>query len=141
MTRLTLSLAAWFCALIASNPARACPVDATATALVDTGLSALSEPLVFMTYGRPEASRCRAVLLLRISALASRRLVPRPRELAELLVPVASAYGVQSCDIFVDAFDDTVPAAERTDEDSCWTGEFRYDGGSWSEVEADQPCG
>lgn len=138
MTRIGLSLASCLLVLSTSSPARACPVDPFAEAFADAGLSSISTPLEVQLYGDPDAARCRARLLLDVSMLASRSLVPRPRELAEGLVPVARAYGAQSCAIFVEEFDGMAEGAARSGE--CRTVEFRYADGAWWPAGDEEPC-
>jgi hypothetical protein len=146
MTRLLLSLAFLPSALANATPIHstviACGVGSEPDALVDTGLSSIGTPLEVSYYGGGDGEgACRATLHLRLSALASRSLVPRPRELAEELVPVAKAYGAKTCEIFVWLMDDVSHDADTVaDDEACRRGEFRYDGGSWSTVEDDAPC-
>jgi hypothetical protein len=138
MTRLALSLAT--CLLLSiADAVLACPVEPTA--LVEPGLSSISAPLQLAIYGGADAGFCRAVLVLAVSELPSRRLVPRPRELAPDLVPVAEVYGAKTCEIVVLVQDDLASEADRdAADDACRRGEYRYQGDSWSELGADQPC-
>ena len=139
MTRSTLSLATYLVLLSIPNPVRACPVDPNA--LVELGLSSISEPLQLAIYGDPDPSFCRALLFLTASELPSRSLVPRPRELAQELVPVAKLYGAKSCEIVVLVRDDVEPEADRdVADDACQRGEFRFEGDAWWTVEDDAPC-
>jgi hypothetical protein len=146
MTRLLLPLA-----FLSSALANATPIQSTALAcsfgavepiaLVDTGLSAIRTPLQVTYYGGDGGRACHALLDLSLSELASRSLVPRPRELAEELVPVASAYGAKTCEIVVWVTDDLdLEADEFEDADACRRAEFSYDAGSWWAVGDEQPC-
>lgn len=141
MTRLLLPLAFLLAALANATPiystALACPAAPPPVALVDSGLSSLRTPLEVRYEPGPDGGTCYASLELLASALPSRSLVPRPRELAEELVPVAKAYGAKTCHVAVLVTDGT---GASEDEDGCWRGEYRYGVGSWTEVEADHPC-
>lgn len=138
MARLSLSLATCLILLAVSTPIQACPMEADA--VIDVGLSSISTPLELGIFRGPDATYCSAWLVLDASALPSRSLVPRPRELAEELVPAAQAYGADTCEIVVLVSDDVESeSGSDTDDDACWRGEFRYDGGSWSEIE-EQSC-
>jgi hypothetical protein len=119
-------------------PAFSCPVDATPVALVDTGLSSIPTPIEVR--GGPDGSWCRASLHLSVLTLPSRSLVPVPRELAEQLVPIARAFGMENCEIQIFTDDESAPAEERYGPDSCRRGEFRYDDSSWWAVGQDGPC-
>ena len=143
MTRLLLPLALVLSASV-QTAALACPVIEP-DALVDTGLSSIRTPLEVSYYGGDEGDGsggfCTAFLRLDLSALASRSLVPRPRELAEELVPVAKAYGAKTCEIAVWVNDDLHPEVDaRADPDACRLAEFRYDGGSWWPLGDERPC-
>ena len=111
-------------------------------ALVDSGLSSIRAPIHVVVQGHPPDAYCDATLELSLSALPSRRLVPRPRELARELVGMAKAFGVRTCAIEVWLNDDVSrDAAERVpDDEACRNGMYRFDGGSWSEVIDDRSC-
>jgi hypothetical protein len=113
-------------------------VDSTSSALVDTDLSSIRTPIE--VYIDREAGECNAMLKLAVAELPSRSLVPRPRELADRLVPVAKSFGVKTCEIGVWTYDDRAAEEERYSEEACRRGKFRYDAVSWSELEDDRPC-
>ena len=118
--------------LLISNAVRACPMPPpTYEAIVDSGLSSIRSPLHVGVYGDSADSCCHALLDLPLSTLPSRSLVPRPRELADELVPVMKAFGAKTCEVRVFAIDDRLPEEDRYDEEACRRGEFRYDGSSW----------
>ena len=122
------------------STARACPVaPPDREALVDVEVSSIRLPLEVGVYDDPDAPWCRALMALAPSALPSLRLVPRPRELAGDLAPVAEVFGVKTCMIMVWVNGESDGAADEPSEE-CYVGEFRFDGGSWSTVEDDAPC-
>jgi len=116
--------------------------EPTNEALVDVGSSSIREPLYVATYAGDEGEEdsCLARMALSLSDLPSRRLVPRPRELAEALAPVANAFGARTCAIA--GFVEDIPLADdaEPDPEACQSGTFRFDGDSWSTVEDDAPC-
>jgi hypothetical protein len=135
------SLVGPFClaSFLLSDAARACPVAIpTREALVDVGLSSIRTALAVSIYALEEPF-CDAMLALKLSTLPSRSVVPRPRELASELAPVAKAFGVKTCEITVWVADDTDADFEDGDEE-CYRGEFRFDGASWRAAEDDEPC-
>jgi hypothetical protein len=86
--RTSLVSPACLISLVISELSVACPVmgEPTVEALVDAGLSSIRTPLRLTVYRRdddPSGGVCIASLDLALSELPSRRLVPRPRELAD----------------------------------------------------------
>ena len=122
-----------------SDAARACPMPPPdREALVDVGLSSIRTALAVAIYDFDE-TYCRASLDLPLSTLPSRSIVPRPREIASEVAPVAMAFGAKNCEITVWVMDDT--DADYSDhEEECYRGAFRFDGASWWAVEDDEPC-
>jgi hypothetical protein len=141
VTRLALSFATYLSVLLLPDPTRACPV-VEPDALVDSGLSSIRTPIQVNYYGGgQDGGFCHARLALELSTLPSRNLVPRPRELAGELVPVAKAFGAKTCEIMVWVNDDLHPDVDALDDaESCRRAEFRYDGGSWWAIGDEQPC-
>jgi hypothetical protein len=139
-----LAIPASLISLALSSPANACFAmpDPEYEALVDVGSSSIRKALYVATWaadtGEGDAA-CRAHMVLSEADVPSRRLVPRPRELAESVAPVASAFGAKTCEITV-WLDDSLLAGDTSDPEECQRGTFRYDGGSWSTVEDDAPC-
>ncbi|TMA35824.1 MAG: hypothetical protein E6J87_02460 [Deltaproteobacteria bacterium] len=139
MQRLLLVLTACLFALLVSA-ARACPVmTPDREALVDVEVSSIRLPLEVGVYDDPDAPWCAAGMELAPSALPSLRLVPRPRELAGELAPVAKVLGAKTCTIMVWLNGESDGAATVPSEE-CYVGEFRFDGASWSQVEDDRSC-
>ena len=137
------SLVGPFClvSFLLSDAARACPMPPPdREALVDVGLSSIRDALSVAVYDREGGDPyCRALLDLHLSALPSRSIVPRPREIASEVAPVAKAFGAKNCEIIVWVVDDT-DADFNDDDEECYRGEFRFDGASWWAVEDDEPC-
>ena len=136
------SFVRWFCPLsfLFSDPVGACPVSVPdREALVDAGLSSIRDAISVAVYDREGDPYCQALLDLKLSALPSRSIVPRPREIAAEVAPVAKAYGAKNCAITVYVEDDT-DTDFADDEEECYRGEFRFDGASWWAVEDDAPC-
>ena len=146
MQRSYLAIPASLVPLLLSNPATgscfAMP-DPEYEALVDVGSSSIREPLYVATYAAGSGAgdvACRARIMLSDADVPSRRLVPRPRELAESVAPVASAFGAKTCEIMVWMDASLLAGDGEPDPEECQRGTFRYDGGSWSTVEDDAPC-
>lgn len=137
------SLIGPFClaSFLLSDVARACPMPVPdREALVDVGLSSIRDALRVGIYDREGGDPyCQALLGLELSALPSRNVVPRPREIASEVAPVARAYGAKDCEITVWVIDDT-DSDYRDGDEECYRGEFRFDGTSWRSVEDDEPC-
>jgi len=148
--RTSLVSPACLISLVISELSVACPVmgEPTVEALVDAGLSSIRTPLRLTVYRRdddPSGGVCIASLDLALSELPSRRLVPRPRELADAVAPVAEVFGVKSCAIGVSVEDDldravATDSEPEPDGEDCRRGIFEFDGSSWSEVEDDASC-
>jgi hypothetical protein len=95
-TATTTTFASCFLAF-AGCEASACPISPPPTALVDTGRSSLDADLQVWIEGEGEEASCGALLSVPLSKVPSRSQVPRPRELASELVPVARSYGAKVC--------------------------------------------
>jgi hypothetical protein len=123
------------------SPARSlsCGGSPEAEAVVGLDLSAIEEDVELSIYGRGDDRVCHASLWLSLSKLASRSLVPRPREIAEDIAPAARSYGAETCAVTV-WFEDDGPDADPEDPDQCWTGVYRYDGDFWRAETEDDTC-
>jgi len=126
----------------ASSEGRACGfVSLPPTAVVDTGRSSIDADLEVRIDGSGDDASCSALLEIPLSKLPSRSVIPRPRELASELIPVARSYGATICQLVVWVLDDTETAGDVDgDSDACWSGSFRYDSDFWRVETEDAPC-